>query len=39
METFKILVQHKKTKNIKRFRNIVDAKLFIKYININYKLL
>ena len=39
MKTFKILVQHKKTKKIKRFKNIADAKLFVKYININYNLI
>ena len=36
MKPYDILVQHKKTKQIKRFKNINDANLFIKYINNNY---
>ena len=38
MELYNILVQHKKTKQIKRFKNIKDANLFIKYNNVhNFK--
>ena len=38
MEKYNFIVQHKDNKDLKKFKHLKDAKLFVKYINSKYQL-